>query len=382
MQRYLKIPLLILFIMSLNACDSFGISNLPSPAPLAAFKPTVQVKPLWLIQADNGDGNQYLKFAIASDKQQLFTAGYKGLVSAVDARNGHIIWQHNLEASLTGGPGVGNGVVVVGVANGDVVALNQHSGKFLWATNVGNQLLAPPVIANSIVLVKTLNDDVVALEANSGKKLWQFAGSAPNMILRLGSSPQLIGNKAVIGFASGKLIVFNLQKGNILWQQPVAIAQGATAIAQMIDIDANPVVQNNIVYVATYQGNIAALRLSNGASIWRHKLSAYTGITVSNNNVFVTDANSAIWAFFKSSGGVNWRQQKLLHRGITAPVLMGNYLVFADAEGYLHWIAKNTGQLVARIRVSEHAILSTPVVNGDTVYALTTDGKLAAYRVI
>ncbi|MGY8815979.1 MAG: outer membrane protein assembly factor BamB, partial [Gammaproteobacteria bacterium] len=68
----------------------------------------------------------------------------------------------------------------------------------------------------------------------------------------------------------------------------------------------------------------------------------------------------------------------LLNRQVTAPTVIGNYLVVGDFEGYLHWMDKVTGALVARQRISKDRIIVAPVISGDTVYAFSTNGQLAA----
>jgi outer membrane protein assembly factor BamB len=87
----------------------------------------------------------------------------------------------------------------------------------------------------------------------------------------------------VVGFANGNLAKLTLQDGSMLWQQIITIPEGSFAIQRMVDIDADPVVFNNRVYVATYQGKIAALDLTTGKIYWTHDISSFTGLTVDSH---------------------------------------------------------------------------------------------------
>ena len=147
----------------------------------------------------------------------------------------------------------------------------------------------------------------------------------------------------------------------------------------MVDIDADPVVYNNRVYVATYQGKISALELSSGKTVWTHEISSFTGLTVDGQRVYVSDASSNLWAFDAESGTVDWRQTQLVARNITGPASIASYIVVADQEGYLHWLSKQDGHFVARDHLNGFGVIATPVVNNENVYVLTTDGHLAAY---
>jgi outer membrane protein assembly factor BamB len=53
--------------------------------------------------------------------------------------------------------------------------------------------------------------------------------------------------------------------------------------------------------------------------------------------------------------------------------------VVGDFAGYLHWMSKETGNFVARNRVSDEPIIATPLVVGKFIYAFCSDGELAAY---
>jgi outer membrane protein assembly factor BamB len=55
--------------------------------------------------------------------------------------------------------------------------------------------------------------------------------------------------------------------------------------------------------------------------------------------------------------------------------------VVGDFEGYLHWLDKSTGELVARQRISRDRFLAPPVISGNTVYAFSSDGELAALTI-
>ena len=52
----------------------------------------------------------------------------------------------------------------------------------------------------------------------------------------------------------------------------------------------------------------------------------------------------------------------------------------ADFQGYLHWLDRRTGELVARQRVAKFRVSNPPIAIRDTVVVLTDSGKLAAYR--
>jgi outer membrane protein assembly factor BamB len=364
----------------LSACNGFfDKDNTPNPTPLTQFKAETSTRLKWYSNVNAGVGSDYLKMIPAVGERAIFTADKEGSITATDKINGAILWKQTLQASLSAGTAVDDGMVFIGSREGRVFALRQTDGKQMWSVQVASEVLAPPAASHSTVLVKTIDGQLTALAAKDGQVLWHFQQTEPALILRGGSAPQVTHEDVVTGFANGNLAKLTLNEGSLLWQETVAVPTGSFAIQRMVDIDADPVIYNNRVYVATYQGRITALELSSGKTVWTHDISSFTGLTVDGQRVYVSDATSNLWAFDADTGTVDWRQTQLIARNITGPASFANYIVVADEEGYMHVLNKQDGHFVARTRVNHSSILATPVVNNESIYVLTTDGHLAAY---
>jgi outer membrane protein assembly factor BamB len=381
-----KSTLKILTISTLGAllcaCNGFfDKDNTPSPTPLTQFKAETSTRLKWSSNVNAGVGSDYLKMIPAVGERAIFTADKDGSITATDKINGAILWKQTLQASLSAGTAADDGMVFVGSREGRVFALRQTDGKQMWSVQVASEVLAPPATSRGTVLIKTIDGQLTALAAKDGRALWHFQQTEPALILRGGSAPQVTHEDVVTGFANGNLAKLTLNEGSLLWQETVAVPTGSFAIQRMVDIDADPVIYNNRVYVATYQGRITALELSSGKTVWTHDISSFTGLTVDGQRVYVSDATSNLWAFDADTGTVDWRQTQLIARNITGPASFANYIVVGDQEGYVHVLSKQDGRFVARTRLNHSSILATPVVNNESIYVLTTDGHLAAYTV-
>jgi hypothetical protein len=76
-----------------------------------------------------------------------------------------------------------------------------------------------------------------------------------------------------------------------------------------------------------------------------------------------------------------WRNDKVKLRALSAPVVIDDAIAIADFQGYVHFLDKHTGALVARVRASKKRVSSAPAASGNTVVVLTDGGTLAAFRV-
>lgn len=367
----------------LCACNGFfDKDNTPTPTPLTKYPPEAQVHRLWSSYVNFGQVGDYLKLVPAVTDDSVFTASKDGTVTATNKTNGKTRWSTMLKAQLSAGPTADDGLIFIGTRNGKVLALSQAAGKTIWKTDVSSEVLAPPSASRGIVLVKTIDGELTALAETDGHTLWHYHQTEPALILRGGSSPQFVGNDVIVGFENGNLAKLTLQEGSLIWQTTVAIPEGAFAIQRMVDIDADPIVFNRNIYVATYQGRAASLNLETGKATWTHDMSSFTGLTVDNQRLYVSDAKSYLWAFDRESGTVVWRQIQLEARNISGPAMMDNYIVVGDGQGYLHWLSKEDGHFIVRARVSNSAIRATPVVDNGVVYVLTREGYLSAYKLL
>lgn len=379
--KKIKIVLVGTLSALLCACNGFfDKDNTPAPTPLVNFGPEIRLLNLWNTGTNSGVGNDYLKLIPAVTETQLFTASKDGVVTATDKMTGRGLWNVNTRMSISGGPHARDGLIFIGSRDGDVIALQQCDGKIVWHSLVSSEVLATPVAGAGIVLVKSIDGKLTALSEQNGQTLWRYEQTEPTFILRGSSAPQIRGDNLVAGFANGNLVKLTLGEGSLHWQQTIAMPEGCFAIQRMIDIDADPIIYNNRVYAATYQGRIVSLDLTTGKSYWTHDISSFMGIATDGQRVYVSDACSHIWAFDAETGRVDWEQTQLQYRNITGPAVFCNYLIVADGQGYLHLLNKQDGHFVARTRVNNSGILATPVVNNNVVYVVTRSGRLAAYR--
>jgi outer membrane protein assembly factor BamB len=99
-----------------------------------------------------------------------------------------------------------------------------------------------------------------------------------------------------------------------------------------------------------------------------------------DDNLYLTNADSVVIAMRRSDGAVQWEQDTMKRRGLTAPAIDGNALVVGDFEGYLHWLDKATGAIVARQKTDGERISNSAVADNGRVFVQTDSGKLLVFN--
>jgi len=165
-----------------------------------------------------------------------------------------------------------------------------------------------------------------------------------------------------------------------VWDTALATPHGRTELDRLVDVDSSVSIVGDNVFATGFQGRTAMLALDSGQIWWAHDMSSYRGLAVDEENLFVTQSDGIVVALRQRDGSEIWRNDKLKRRGLSAPAVTSTAIAVADYQGYLHWLDKTTGVLVARQRVAKFRVSSPPVAVQDTVVVITDSGKLAAYR--
>jgi len=346
-----RVGLLVVIAMLLG-CTTSPSPVLP-PLALTPIEKPLYVRSNWNSVIGSGVGENYLKLQPAFAGNLGYVADYKGYVRAFDVASGERQWTKQLGLPIASGPAVVEDKLLFGTSQGEVLACDLRNGKELWRATVSSEVLASPQGEAGIVVVRTVDGRVYGLSADNGKRLWVYDRSVPLLTLRGNSVPVIHNGIVIIGTDSGKLAALTLKNGTLLWETQIAEPHGRTELERMVDIDTQPIVMEDVVYVVTYQGRLATVQLESGRMLWARDISSYSGMALDPYRVYVTDSESQVWALNRFNGATLWRQDKLLRRSLTAPVLQGPYLVVADFDGYVHWLTREDGHIVARKRINQ-----------------------------
>ncbi|MFO1406993.1 MAG: outer membrane protein assembly factor BamB [Steroidobacteraceae bacterium] len=352
------------------------------PAELVDIRTTLPVHRLWS-EGLGGDGAVLrLTLGVAGMGDTVYAAGRGGDVRAMDAATGKVRWSTDTDLELSAGPGVGEGLVVVGTSDGDVVALDAATGKQRWKGKIPGELLAPPLVQGGHVIVRSVEGRLRALDATDGKEQWLVEDVVPRLSLRGTATPVAAeGGTVVCGFDTGKLMAVTLDKGETLWQLQLATPHGRTELERLSDVDSAVRISGKDVYAVGYQGRVAMLSLDGGQIWWSRDLSSYRGLDIDDDQVYVATSDGSVVALRRRDGAVVWEQKALARRGLSTPAVVGSVVVVGDFEGYLHFLDRSTGKFVAREHPGSERIAAPPLVIGDRVYAIDEGGHLEAYRV-
>jgi len=372
--RPLRLFIACIIWIALSACSSSG-GYLPEPASLNAFEPQVQLVKNWSVSV--GGNADVAEFTI----QPVLLGNAVFAASGKDFRSfspdtGQVNWQLEFDAPVTAGIGYVDEQLFVATRNGRLIALSGVDGSILWQVNTSSEALSAPQANSEIAVVQTVDGKVSAYAVEDGKLQWSYAANLPSLTLRGTSTPLVNEVYTYAGFASGKLVALDNQTGSVIWQKSISAAKGRSDIERLIDIDGALILVDGLLYVTSYQGNIAAIDALTGTTIWQQPVSSINGATLVGDAVLVVDAQDIVLAYDRKLGHVLWQNDALKYRLLSTPMGLDDQVLVVDAQGYAHLLQLEDGEFLGRQKLGINGARISSKSYQDTIFLLSQDGRL------
>ena len=350
-------PLRVLWSASLAEHDRYG-ADWPPPAP-------------------NVSADRWVFFpTLVGDA--IYATSREGVVARLDAASGRRRWRASAETPVSSGVGADADTVAVANEDGEVVALDAASGKVRWRARVSSEVLAPPEVGAGLVLVRSLDNRIFAFNASDGKRRWVYQRAAASLILHSPSGVAISGDTAYAGFPAGKLVAIALSNGGQRWEATVSVPKGSTELERVTDVVGRPALQGREVCAVAYQGRVACYEAASGRQLWARELSSATGVSLDARYAYVSDDKGAVQALDRSNGQSVWKQDKLSYRQLTLPLPEGQAIVVGDFEGFVHFLARESGGFIGRYDTKGGAVRAVPIALPAGLLVQTEDGSLHA----
>ena len=185
----------------------------------------------------------------------------------------------------------------------------------------------------------------------------------------------------IAGFSNGRIAFITRDDGLAAYERIIGVPEGVSDLEKLVDLDGKMAIENNILYIAGYQGRLIAIDLRAGEILWEKEASSLVGVSVGFGNVYLISADGQVIAYNGTNGREVWRVEALLNRNLNAPLVTGSFLAFTDFEGYLHLLAQSDGRFVARKKLDSRGVGARLVQQEGRIYALGNGGTLSVLEI-
>lgn len=311
--------------------------------------------------------------------------------------------QIDLHAQIIATPTIAQGILYMGVEDGNLHAIDLASRKLLWLFHCHGGIASTPAVADGRVYFLSRDGRFHALDAQTGVQLWEFAtmgesvysafglygspksatpsrdawdfylssplvhegrvyfGSSDERLYALDarsgalqwafktggivhSSPALSGRSLVFGSWDGAVYAVDAVSGKQQWRYQTQMEHGTST---MLGVQASPLIDDGTVFVGSRDGYFYALNLADGRMLWRHNVGGswvVSGAVVDAQRVyFGTSDTNRLVALERDSGKPVYQHDTKVWVYAT-PVLLGDAVLGASMRGELFALHAASGK--------------------------------------
>ncbi len=337
-------------------------------------------------------------------KDAIYTMDAAGRLKKINNTDGRVIWSVAVAPKdedggvLGGGVTFGEGKIFVTTGFNDVLAIDPENGGLFWRYKSSAPFRAAPTALNGRVYVQDVQSEFFALNALDGTLLWRHAGLNEKTGVVGAAVSAIDRDMIVVPYPSGEIYGLRAENGGLMWTvnlSPMSGMFGArrgsgiqSAIAGMSDIVASPVIENGVVYAMNFSGALVAIEGRSGAQMWRQDIGGRSTPLVAGDFIFALSDDAKLYGLEKASGKIIWVSQLPRFENeenrhnpilISGPVMADGVLYLSNSQGSLMRVNPVTGELLEPMKAPSD-ILMPPVIANKTLFVLSNDANLVAYR--
>ena len=284
---------------------------------------------------------------LAFGEGRLFASTGFGELVAIEATSGAVLWRQRVDSALASAPAISGGVVYAVGRDGTGWAVRADTGRVIWqvpaaASTAGFIGSAAPAVGDRLVILPFASGDLSGILKNSGTPLWQsgVAGDRPGRptgsMSSITGDPVLSGPVIYAGTSGGRTSAFDAETGLLRW----TAREGAL----------NPVLPvGGSVFLVNDEARLVRLNAGTGEVIWavdmplfvdekikrRKAIVAHYGPVLAGGRLAVASSDGLLRLFDPVSGSLVGTAE-IPGGAASAPILANGALYVMGTTGQLH----------------------------------------------
>ena len=352
---------------------------------------------IWSVSVGKGDSK---KKRLVIDpifyEKKIFTLDVNSIASAFDV-DGKLLWRKNLTPPgektgeiFGGGMTIGQGQLFVTLGYGFVISIDPLTGNKNWSQRLSGSGNNTPIFDDGLVYLVSGDSTAWAIAADNGRVRWKIDAIGNDTNLMSNNSPAVSDKYVVFGFGNGEIYTSFKKGGYVLWSSSLSGKIEGSVLSAIDDIVASPVIIDRNVYVANGSAQVVSLKIESGERNWTASFGSNGNFWIAGGALFfISDSNKLVRLEMKTGKTVwvtelpSFSQRRLgrtkkpiQHYG---PIIAGNQLILASGDGYIRFYEPKAGKQQNKFKIKSGAT-TNPIAVGKTLYLVTQDGKLRAFR--
>ncbi len=190
-----------------------------------------------------------------------------GKLVALSMRTGHVVWSMRVPPGTESSPMAWKNAIYFGDQNGTVYSLNASTGHINWTYHASGAVKGGPALGYGRLYFGDYAGRAYALNPDTGRPIWAVNTGGADFGFGSGnfySTPAVAFGRVYMGNTDGRVYSFAARTGQLAWATGTgAYVYASPAVADIPGIGPT-------VYEGSYDGNLYAFNAQSGAIRWRH----------------------------------------------------------------------------------------------------------------
>lgn len=302
------------------------------------------------------------------DAERVYVSDVMGTVYAVSRKSGSELWRNEYDTGFLAAPVVVDDRLVIGDIDGNVYAVSAVDGKKIWTRETEGEISGAAGIVGDKVLVASQDGKLYCFELDDGTLVWEYQADD-----QIRCSPTIAGDRTFLGGCDSQLHVIDLKTGKAVGDTlPLGGPTGST-----------PAVLGNRAILPIMDGSVFAFDWKAKKQLWRYEdldqAQEYrNSAAVSEDFVVISSERRQVDALDAKTGKRKWRVT-LKRRADASPVIAGKDVWIAASDGRLIRLDLQSGE-----QKWEHEIrgsyVGAPAVTKKELFVADDDGVVRCFR--
>ncbi len=344
-------------------------------------KRTFQVRNVWTTQTTQGDNLGFRKinrftplfYKSKAKGEIVIQANSLDGVVAYHKDSGRQLWRLDVLNGVESSAVVKGTFLFFGASDGQFYCVDAEAGQVVWTFPTRIENLSEPVVEDGLVFFLTGANSLYALEASTGKQVWLYTRpDTSSLSIRGGSKPALKAGTLYAGFSDGAVVALLAKSGQVKWEKQL------NRNKKFRDMDTNPLVDGDVVYVLGFDDATYALRTATGDLVWKFDKGGYGGFLMNGDRLYFGSSTDELIALDKTTGRAIWSRP--VKNGIaTQPSMLKGVIVYGESLGSLRFVEASAGRELGHFEPGR-GILSPPAIDDrhNMVYFVSNEANLYA----
>jgi outer membrane protein assembly factor BamB len=248
-----------------------------------------------------------------------------GNLYGIDAVKGTELWKQTTEGEISGAAAFHKSNVLITSWDGSLYCFAAKDGTPVWKYETGDQVRCSPTLAGDLTFLGGCDGQLHIVDLNTGKPL----GEPLPLGGPTGSTPAVWGDHAFLPIMDGVVFAFDWKQRNEIWQHedPQRPQEYQTSAA----------VSKELVVISSQFRQVDAISAQTGKLKWRHTLKrrADASPVIAGNDVWIASTDGRLIRLSVTDGTERWSYE-IRGAFLAAPAIAWGRLYIADDNGVVH----------------------------------------------